>query len=192
MIEYLPLPGIDLECVDGEIRTFYGCSLEGLFEFQDRRLELFQICADSERSLHELYATVGRVRFLINRCLMLNGIQPAWVSPRQIEELLFVRETPDGLRLGALVELNLPPQPAQQSNDPPPTLDQTLAALAAQCSSISEALDLARNEPAKKILAVMSAKAEQSAPPEVKLRKDLREFARKERAKNATPPPQEG
>ena len=183
MIECLPLSGIDLECVDGEWRTFHGCSLEGLFEFQERRLELFQLCGESEKSVWELYRASSRFKFLINRCLMLNGVKPAWVSIHQIEQLLFVRETAEGLRLGALIELNTPPKTDTPSPDTVPTLEESIALLAMQCSGIQEALELARTEPAKKLLGIVGAKAELSKPPEEKRQQGLKDFAKAERAK---------
>lgn len=183
MIECLPLSGIDLECVDGEWRTFYGCSLEGLFEFEDRRMELLQF-SDSEKSVFELYKESNRFRFLVNRCLMLNGVKPAWVSIHQIEQLLFVRETQDGLRLGALVELNLPAkQVSQQPDTNPPTLEEAIALLSRHCASVTEAITLSKEEPAKKVLGILSHKAALDQPPEEKRRQDLKEFAQAERAK---------
>lgn len=186
MIECLPLSGFDLECVDGEWRTFYGCSLEGLFEFQERRLELFQLCQTADKTISELYTQDKRFRFLINRCLMLNGIKPAWVAIAQIEPLLFLRETEAGYRAGFLIELNTP-TPVETTpgakESPPATLEESIAALALHCKSIQEAIELSRNEPAKKVVGVSTAKAKLSRPPEQKQKEDLREFARQERAK---------
>lgn len=185
-IECIPLQGIDLECCDGEYRTFYGCSLEGLFEFEDRRSELAKVAIAHENStIDELYQSDKRFRFLVNRCLMLNGIKPAWVALRQIEGLLFVREVEGVLRMGALIELNTPASRGNEmrshSKDEPQTLEEAIALLAFQCSGLQEAIDLARNEPAKRTMAIAKAKADFSKPPEEKRKDDLREFARRER-----------
>ena len=94
---HLDLTTIDhtFEAPDGEIRSFRGCSLSGLIEFNERMTELRSVLEPyNAESLQDVYLGNARVRWLCDRLLALNGIKPEWVSSLQLSELIF-----DGLLL---------------------------------------------------------------------------------------------
>ena len=118
---HLDLTAIDhtFEAADGTVRSFRGCSLSGLIEFNVRMDELRSALDPyTTESLQDVYLSNARVRWLCDRLLKLNGIKPNWVTPLQLSELLF-----DGL----LVQVNRLKQSASPSDGPPITTAQLVA-----------------------------------------------------------------
>ena len=189
-IAYAEFQAFEFEGQDGVTRTFYGCSIQGLFEFDERIAELSRRLdeANEELTIIELYRRDRRFRFLCDRALLLNGIQPEWVTPAMLEQLLFAREEQEqeggvSIRPGWLIELNTfrKQQPTEEGTTTLGTKAMLIAALAQQNNSLSEAFAIARSEPAKQVLEVLEAKAELSLTPEERQKKEQKNWAREQR-----------
>ena len=75
-----------------------GCSCRGVFEFNDRLSELQSALAEAPKdsTIHDLYLENERFRFLCDRCLELNAIDPDWIRPHDLAWLLFGHLDADG------------------------------------------------------------------------------------------------
>jgi hypothetical protein len=170
-IDFAPLA----EFVDrsGATRSIYGCSLIGRFEFADRLQQLQSILDEHpDSTLDRLYQEHRQFRQAIDRVLMLNGIDPEWVTMPMIEQLLFVDS--DGGD-GCLVGLNAPPSPSDGGDGGAATLPDLLAALSLNCESLSEAIDLATKMPANLLLDTIESKRRLLKTPEQKEEETKRE-----------------
>ena len=69
---------LEFEAVDGVIRSFYGCSVVGAIEFDERLAELQQALREQppEVGAETLYRSDKWIRYLIDQLLELNGIEP--------------------------------------------------------------------------------------------------------------------
>lgn len=138
----------------GRVREVSGCSLLGLFEFQDRVKELWQIIGDSPDSETwiTLYEWDKRFKFVIDRCLELNGIDPDWVTPSQVQQLLFERADDQP---GWLIEINMQAQESTRTQKEA-TPGQAIAAIASHTKDISLAQQLADQVPARDLEAILT------------------------------------
>jgi hypothetical protein len=143
------------EALDGEVRGFPGLTLDGKREFDRRIAEMAQVLLElpdrDTASAEAAYRSSARFRWLVRRCLLLNGIDPLWVNWEIAEQLLF---SP-----GYLIRLSVPKEPA--AGDTPATYAEIVAAIAHR-SSIPEAFELARTEPYQELLEVAEAYAKQA------------------------------
>lgn len=148
------------EALDGEVRGFPGLSLDGKTEFDRRLMEMTQVLTElpdrQSVSTEEVYRQHPRFRWLVNRCLRLNGIDPLWVNWEIAEQLLFAP--------GHLIQLS---QPRLQSGGAgnAATHAEIVAAMA-RLTSLGEAINLARTEPYQELIDVVEAYAKQSVPPD--------------------------
>lgn len=170
-IDFSPLA----EFVDrtGIVRPIYGCSLLGRFEFVDRQEQITQMLdgAASDQTWQQMYIDSKPFANAVNRCLALNGIDPDWLTPTSLEQLLFVRTGDDGeWQAGWLTELNTRESKAvsASSDSIESTLPNLLAVLSLNCDSLTEAIELASGVPANLLLDVMDARVELSKTPEQK------------------------
>jgi hypothetical protein len=170
MLHELPTARYEFEGVDGEIHSFGGCSLAGLIEFRQRQVEMQRLLAEvalGEGTLLGLYLEDRRFRWLCDRQLQLNGIDPAWVNWSQVEQLLLWREVGAGEFLpGLLVELATPEVAKPSQEDKPANLVDFVAAMAPLCGGVAVALGLANSMPWADFLGLMTALAEGQKSPE--------------------------
>ena len=159
----------DLEIpVRGGYRIIGGCSCKGIFEFRDRIAELQEILEGLEqgdtRPIDVLYKEHQRFRWLCDRTLTLNGIDPDWVRPKDLGWLIFGHQGEDGPVPSPLLALNGAAEPRyprkaggeKGHND----FISLLAAIAAQPdTSAEEAFRVATSEPARLVLGVLEERA---------------------------------
>ncbi len=161
---------LEFEAVDGVIRTFYGCSVVGAIEFDERLSELQQALREQpeEVSPETLYRTDKWIQFLINRLLELNGIKPEWCTWAMVSELLFGRTVDGKVIEGYLVTLNAPDRPKRASGDGVSLTSKAalIAAIATHCQGLEEAYRLADEVPAHELFAVLEQKNELVKSPE--------------------------
>lgn len=162
---------LEFQAVDGQYRLFYGCSLVGVLEFEERIKQIHSHLTDvsTEATIQELYCSSSRFRFLCDRCLELNGIKPEWVNFDMLTQLLFGTEQ----HAPYLITLNQPykpkrPQPSAKAS----SKAELLAAIATHCGSIDEAYKLATTVPARELMAVLDAKNELTKPLEERKKAD--------------------
>lgn len=179
-------------------RLIGGCSCRGVFEFNDRLTELQSALAEAPKNatIHDLYLENERFRFLCDRCLELNAIDPDWIRPHDLAWLLFGHLDADGnVQPSPLQKLNEPAKPRyprrKQASDGPNDFVSMLAAIASHpdCSP-EEALRLADNAPARLILGMLEERAWHSQSAEDKDETKFKNQADEFRAKfGAEPPP---
>lgn len=161
---------LEFQAVDGVIRTFYGCSVVGVIEFNERLQQLRSALKDhaGEVSAETLYKTDDWVQHLVNRLLELNGIKPEWVNWDMVSQMLFGRAEDGQVTEGYLVTLNKSeaPQGATKSGQGVSTKAGLIAAIATHCSGLGEAYHLAETVPAHELLEVLEQKNELAKPPE--------------------------
>lgn len=178
---------VEFECVDGVIRSFYGCSVIGSIEFDERLAELQhaikQQAEDSD--LESLYKSDKWVQHLINRLLELNGIQPRWCNWDMVSQLLFGRLVDGKVIEGYLITLNKPDKPPKTQGDGVSVSDKAalIAAIATHCSSLNEAYQIANEVPAHELFKVLDQRNELAKSPEQRAKEkeeaDFAEFKRK-------------
>ena len=156
----------------GTWRLVAGCSCRGIFEYQDRMGELLELVqgADADDSVEVLYQNDRRFRFLCDRALTLNGLDPDWIRPADLSWLLFgwVDEAGKPQR-SPLAVLNDPPQPrhprAGAAEDGPTDFVRLLAALVSlPDTSPTEALELATALPMREALGLLDERAWAALP----------------------------
>ncbi len=171
MVEWLNFPPL-AEIVDraGMVRSIYGCSLLGRFEFIDRQEQIKAILdsTSDESTWQELYISNTQFRTSIDRCLMLNGLDPDWLTPQHIEQLLFARLDGDTWKAGWLTELNTRKSKATGGESIEATLPNMLAYVSLACESLTEAIELANNMPGSLLLDTIEARGEMLKTPEQK------------------------
>jgi hypothetical protein len=144
-------PTAEFEDRAGIVRAVFGCSIAGRFEFFDRlkQIETLLKTVDSGESWQALYERDKKFRHYVDRCLVLNGIDPDWVTLGMVEVFLFHRldEETQEYKPGWLVELNLPKQSQSQAKGSPLSLTDIIAALSLQ-AGISDAIAAVSTLPA--------------------------------------------
>lgn len=177
---------LEFQAVDGVIREFYGCSLIGVLEFEERLKELEQVLSDrgDEVSVEELWRRDRRVRHLITKLLQLNGIDPSWVNWQMVSELLFGRIVDGRPVEGYLITLNRPHKPQRPATGEGIGGKAGLIALiASYCGSIQQAYTLASTIPARELFQVLEAKNEQAKTPEQKEKERFDDWAAEQKAR---------
>jgi hypothetical protein len=157
----------EFEGVDGDIHAFSGCSLAGKFEFDKRLAELqdYLTRVDSGDTTAVLYRHDRRFRWLVDRCLKLNGIDAHWVNWPMVEQFLFCREVEGEWKTGWLIEIN---ETKGSGKGEPVTLAELVALTANATSGLTEALTLAESVPLQALMDILAAQAEQVKTPEEK------------------------
>jgi hypothetical protein len=154
----------------GIVRSICGCSLVGRFEFIDRQ-ESIKAILDSvsdDETWQQLYLSNTQFRTSVDRCLLLNGLDPDWLTPEQIEQLLFARLDDDIWKSGWLTELNARESKPSSGETIESTLPNLLAYVSLACESLSEAIDLATNMPGNLLLDTIEARCEMLKTPDQK------------------------
>lgn len=172
-IDFPPLA----EFVDraGIVRSIYGCTLLGRFEFIDRQTQIKAILDSSPDSTtwQELYISNTQFRVFVDRCLALNGIDPDWLTPETIEQLLFARLDGETWKAGWLTELNTRESKSVSSGQLiEATLPNMLAYVSLACESMSEAIELATGMPGNLLIDTIEARNELLKTPEQKANDD--------------------
>jgi hypothetical protein len=159
-IDFAPIA--EFEDRHGIVRAVRGTTIFGRFEFADRMADIQSILDRSAPSLswEDVYRDSARLQHSIAKALACWGIDPDWLTPSQIEQLLFYR----GDEPGWLIELSQPKTPMPASEDEEHTLADAIAAISTHCQSLTEAIDLASNVPADLLLDTLAAKAQSTAP----------------------------
>lgn len=155
----------------GIARAIYGCTLLGRFEFIDRQTQIKDILDSSPDSTtwQELYISNIQFRVSVDRCLTLNGIDPDWLTPETIEQLLFARLEGETWKAGWLTELNTRERKAVSSGQSiESTLPNMLAYVSLACESLTEAIELATSMPGSLLLDTIEARNEMLKTPEQK------------------------
>lgn len=167
---------LEFECVDGIIRTFYGCSVVGSIEFDERLTELQHALKEKpeDASAEELYKSDKWMQHLINQLLKLNGIEPRWVNWEMVSQLLFGRMADGKVIEGYLVTLNRPDQTPKAGGDGIKISDKAalIAAISTHCSSIEEAYRIASTVPAHELFKVLEQKNHLTKPPEQRAKEE--------------------
>lgn len=146
-----------IEGIDGEIYSFAGCSAAGQFEFVRRLVELKAYLAGKDEPTALIYRQDRRLRWLVDRCLKLNGVDPAWVNWMMIEQLLF--------QPALLIQVN---DLDNSSDGEPVTLPQMVALVADITGSVSEAITLINTLSTQMLIDVLMAYGERSKTDEQK------------------------
>jgi hypothetical protein len=162
----------------GKYRFTQGCSLIGLGEFK-RWLEILVdlVGKYSEQFKDLTYADLYQKSIesddvspiLATACdqlLLLNGIDPDWVTPALLSRLLFNYLNDDGQpKPGLLIALNYPDRVAEPSDESGQSEEDSIANAIATLTKVTEglqeALDIANNESWKPVSNVLNAIAEQ-------------------------------
>lgn len=153
-----------------------GCSCRGIFEFNDRMAELQAMLLEARKdaTVHDFYLEDKRFRYLCDRVLELNGIDPDWIHPRNLSWLIFGhRDNENKPRPSPLAVLNEPAKPRYprkpKTKEGPNDFISMLAAIASHpdCSP-EEALRLAEDVPARLILGMLEERAWHSQSDEEK------------------------
>jgi hypothetical protein len=167
-IDFAPLA----EFVDrsGVTRSIYGCSLIGRFEFIDRVEQLKTMLDESieGETWQDLYLNNRAFATAVDRCLQLNGIDPDWLTPETIEQLLFARHEDGDWKTGWLTELNARVGQPSNGESIESTLPNLLALVSLSCDSLNEAIDLATNMPGNLLLDTIEARGDLLKSPEAK------------------------
>lgn len=165
-IDFSPLA----EFVDrsGVTRSIHGCSLIGRFEFADRQEQLKAMLdgAIEGETWQDLYLNNRAFANAVDRSLQLNGIDPDWLTPETIEQLLFARFEDREWKSGWLSELNARVSKLSTGEGIESTLPNLLALVSLSCDSLSEAIDLAANMPGNLLLDTIEARGELMKSPE--------------------------
>ena len=137
------------------VRPIYGTTIMGRFEFADRLADIEQMLSEALEFVtwESLYISQSRFRHSIDKALQCWGIDPEWLTPQHIEQLLFMR----GEEPGWLIELSKGKNERGQGKAQ--TLAETLATISTHCQSLQEALDLANTVPADLLVEVLNTKA---------------------------------
>lgn len=120
---------------------------------------LMSYVADPGEPWEKFYDRNPQVQHTIKRILVLNGIDPDWVSLPMIDQLIFFE---NGQPPGLLVRINSPPdtgeevEPVKPGEEP--TLEKAIALIATQTTSVEEAIRLANSVPADKIMSIVDEK----------------------------------
>lgn len=154
----------------GIVRPIFGCSLIGRFEFVDRQEQIRAILdlSSDDETWQELYISNTQFRVSIDRCLELNGLDPDWLTPDHIEQLLFARLDGDTWKAGWLTELNTRESKATGGGSIEATLPNMLAYVSLACESLTEAIELATNMPGNLLLDTIESMGEMLKTPEQK------------------------
>jgi hypothetical protein len=147
-------PVAEFEDRSGIVRTVSACSIAGRFEFFDRlkQIEGLLKAVESGESWQELYDRNKQFRHYVDRALLLNGIEPDWVTLEMVEVFLFHRfdEETQEYKPGWLAELNQPKQSKSQGKGAPLSLTDIIAALSIQ-AGIADALTAVSELPAEMV-----------------------------------------
>lgn len=181
----------DLEIATmGTWRLVAGCSCRGIFEYQDRMTELQELIQEAapDSTVESLYLDDRRFRYLCDRVLTLNGLEPEQVRPRDLGWLLFGWMAEDGTPQPApLALLNTPPEPRHprkpSANDGPGDFISLVAAIASQGGSLEEAIAVATSKPARLVLGALEDRAWGSLSAEEKDDVTFKDWAKAEQTK---------
>lgn len=165
---YRILTNGDLEIATmGTWRLVAGCSCRGVFEYADRMAELSALVQDSDATdtVESLYLNDRRFRWLCDRILTLNGLEPEHVRPRDLSWLLFGWVAEDGTpQQSPLALLNTPPEPRHPRqtapDDGPSDFVRMLAAvMSLPDTSPEEAYRAATSLPMRELVGVLDERA---------------------------------
>jgi hypothetical protein len=142
----------------------------GRFEFIDRQESIKAILdsAAEDETWQQLYLSNTQFRTSVDRCLALNGLDPDWLTPEQIEQLLFARLDGETWKAGWLTELNARESKPSSGETIESTLPNLLAYVSLACESLTEAIDLATSMPGSLLLDTIEARGEMLKTPEQK------------------------
>ncbi|MGL4617879.1 MAG: hypothetical protein ACRCZS_02295 [Chroococcidiopsis sp.] len=148
-------PLAEFEDRHNTIRPIYGTTIMGRYEFADRMSDIEQMLNEAPEFVtwESLYISQPRFRHAIDKALDCWGIDPDWLTPQHIEQLLFRRDEEPGW----LIELSKGKSARGQGEGQ--TLAETLATISTHCQSLQEALDLANTVPADLLVEVLNTKA---------------------------------
>ena len=189
---YRILTNGDLEIATmGTWRIVAGCSCRGVFEYADRMAELSELVqeADATDTIEALYLNDRRFRWLCDRILTLNGLEPEHVRPRDLGWLLFGWMAEDGTpQPSPLALLNTPPEPRHPrqhtADDGPSDFVKILAAvMSLPDTSPEEAYRAATSLPMRELLGVLDERAWGAMPDEEKDKVKFRQQADRFREK---------
>jgi hypothetical protein len=146
----------------GFVRRIYGPTILGRFEFADRLNDISQALGrlDADQSWETAYLRDVGFRHSIDRALRCWGLDPDWLAPSQIEQLLFCRGDEPGWLSVLLGSAPLTDQPESKTQ----TLAETLGSLAKVTASVTEAIDLANTIPADLLVDMVTAMGDDDTP----------------------------
>jgi hypothetical protein len=159
VIHFEPFDRYEFLDRNGIVRTISGCSTNGIFEFHDRlnQIETLLAAAPDTQTWQELYLLDAYFAHCIRSALILNGIDPDWITLDQVNKLLFPHEAGQGWEEGLLIAINAPRTSGKAEKAA--TLGEVIGAIATH-TTLDRALELAETVPAKQLQAVMKAKVE--------------------------------
>jgi hypothetical protein len=155
--------GILAEIVDrsGTVRQTAGCSIVGRREFAQRLEQIQEVLGEQEGGVvwYDLYGADLRFTHLLDRCMMLNGLDADWFTPSQIEALLFPHLGEGGEpQQGHLIAINAgtTDQSDRQTSQAPQTMGEVIACLS---EDLEQAMAIATEVPADLAIAINQAQA---------------------------------
>ena len=173
----------------GRYHIISGCSVVGVFEFEERHAEIRQIAqnAPDDLSVDELYREDERFRYLCDRILFLNGIDLDWVTPKHMSWLIFSRLEGKQIVEAPLQTLNKPPQPRHPSAESKTAASDKVALIAAIALHCGGNLDLAymlaSSKPAREILPLLEEVVWLRKTPKERREAEFKAWAKSEREK---------
>lgn len=167
----------EFEGVDGNIHSFPGMSVAGVLEFEAHLGAIDRIKQEfPELDAQEHYKSNKYFRYLCDRCLELNGINPAWVGWSQVERLLFGYwdEAAISAQPPLLISIQRPPSESGRSASEAATLEQIIGSLAA-FTDIKTACEMVQNLTPAQLSGILHAKEASLETPEQKLDRTSKE-----------------
>lgn len=184
----LPLDCVEFKDRFGVFRRSFGCSLRSLEEFQARIQKIDEIIKTTDRpeaTIASLYAEDEVFRHSCDRALELNNIDSDWLDKEGLilQSLLL---TYDG-KPGLLIRLNMPePAKTPVESGKGATVNDLAAVLLSATNDLKVTLEALRSEPAKQVIGLLEARAEQivEADPKLKERRDKKAWVEKRRSQS--------
>ncbi|PZV19179.1 MAG: hypothetical protein DCF22_00495 [Leptolyngbya sp.] len=158
MLEPYSVPFID--CL-GKVRRIRSLPLSDRAWFLTLRTAAIQLIADQDfRALYD--SPDSHFRTLVDECLLLSKISPAWVDTYSATRLLFGM----GDEPAILIALNFPEEPEEKGAKPlPSTINPqaySIAALWSESDGLEQAIAVANHHPWLEVRDILKAKAYQN------------------------------
>lgn len=157
MLEPYSVPLVDCS---GRVRRIRSLPLADRRWFLEMRLALQE--KFEQEDFRVLYDCDQTFKALVDECLQLHGLSPAWVDAYIATRLLFGL----GDEPAILMQLNFPPEPepTKDAKPLPPGIDPEayqVASLWGATDSLEQALKAAREQPWQEVKAVLNARGHQ-------------------------------
>lgn len=192
----LDIDQLDFQDRYGQWQQTRGCSLRGREQFNAyiKRLAEFIESADTSLPVADLYNGNEIFRYVCDRCLELNNVDPDWLDGKGalLTSLLFAHDNGVGL----LIRLNMLPESsrAKKGNGDGAGVHDITASILAATNSLKEAMDMMDAPDGKAIIKTIEARSKQLRDAQNRSKNrpvgfDEWKEKRQERNREATPKP---